>query len=163
MIAFPGTQRPFKCNVHFITFPVPSNSPSSISSIQNAIQLVFFQQLSQWLIYGRLVDKYEEFFIIRQDANLTFMDQQHSKLTTGSTTTIHSKDIANFSQYELSYEHLPQFIDRTIADDILFIGQTVIKFNSHDMDANRDLFVDEDQLEFQMKSEWFVLSFLLPI
>lgn len=100
------------------------------------------------------MDKYEEFFIVRQDTNLTFMDQ-HSKLTVGSTTTMQSKDAVNFSQYELSYEHLPQFVDRSTAEDILFIGQTVIKFNSHDLDANRDLFVDEHQLEFQMKTSFW--------
>lgn len=116
------------------------------------------------MIYGRLVDKYEEFFIVRQDASLSIADH-HSKLTmasttagtTTTTTTMLSKDVggSKFSQYELSYEHLPQFIDRSMADDILFIGQTVIKFNSHDLDANRDLFVDEHQLEFQMKASFW--------
>lgn len=103
------------------------------------------------MIYGRLVDKYEEFFIVRQDANLTFMDQQNSKFTTGSTTTMQS--VANFSQYEISYEHLPQFIDRSTADDILFIGQTVIKFNSHDPDVDRAVFGDDEHLEVKMKSK----------
>lgn len=129
------------------------SNPPFLFRIQNSIQLVFNQQLSQWLIYGRLVDKYEEFFIVRQDANLTFMEQQNSKITTGSTTTMHSKEVANFSQYELSYEHLPQFIDRSTADDILFIGQTVIKFNSHDQDVDRAVFGNDEHLEVKMKSK----------
>lgn len=121
-------------------------------SIQNSLQLVFNQQLSQWLIYGRLVDKYEEFFIVRQDVNLlTFMDQPSKITTTGSatTTTTQSKEVANFSQYELSYEHLPPFIDRNTAEDILFIGQTVIKFNSHDR-------TEGDPLELRIKSNYIV-------
>lgn len=96
---------------------------------------MFFQQLSQWLIYGRLVDTHDEFFIVRQDINLTCFDQQ-SKFTATSTTTL-SRDVINFSQYELSYEQLPQFLDRSLADDILFIGQTVIKFNGNDVNTHR--------------------------
>lgn len=116
--------------------------------------MVFFQQLSQWLIYGRLVDKYGEFFIVCQESNLTFMDQ-HSKMTVGSTTTMLSREVVNFSQYELSYEHLPPFIDRSTADDILFIGQTVVKFGSHNQDSNRDHFVEENPLEFQMRASFW--------
>lgn len=99
------------------------------------------------------MDKYEEFFIVRQDANLSFLDT-NSRITAGSSTVqSKSKEAVNFSQYEISYEHLPQFINRSIAEDILFIGQTVIKFTNYDEQIDRDLFVDEDQLEFNMKSE----------
>lgn len=89
---------------------------------------------------------------MRQDADLSFLDQ-NSRYTAGSSTVqSKSKDAVNFSQYEISYEHLPQFINRSNAEDILFIGQTVIKFTNNDQEVNRDLFVDEDQLEFNMKS-----------
>lgn len=57
------------------------------------------------------------------------------------------------SHHEVAYELLPQFICRSLAEDILFIGQTVIKFNNHDEDASKDWLADEDQLEFEMKRE----------
>lgn len=90
---------------------------------------------------------------MRQDANLSFLDQNSRYTAASSTVQSKSREAINFSQFEISYEHLPQFINRSLAEDILFIGQTVIKFTNHDQEANRDLFVGEDQLEFNMKRE----------
>jgi gamma-tubulin complex component 4 len=88
---------------------------------------VMYKQLRDWMIYGNLNDKYEEFFIChdkdycletesqttKEDSDLTEIDNIFSSLRFSSS----------YSQFKINSFKLPSYISIKIANKILFTGE----------------------------------------
>ncbi|CAG4946908.1 unnamed protein product [Colias eurytheme] len=103
----------------------------AIVKIFSCINAVFINQLCTWLLYGELKDPYEEFFVYgvkKDDSNDTF-------LSCPSTTNTGDKSLVSTLQqtpldcgYNLNPTMIPYFIPLSLAQEILFVGKTVILF-----------------------------------
>lgn len=98
--------------------------------------VVFIQQLCQWLLYGKFVDNYHEFFIQHAE---TLRVLNSSEKVPGSTptiqttaTTLHSSEtsINTDWHFEIAFDLLPYHFPKRWAEKVLFVGQTVLMFNS---------------------------------
>lgn len=72
---------------------------------------IFYHQISCWIIYGQLVDTYDEFFI---KENLSDDDW-----------------CTPFEKFSLNHTMLPKFVTVSSAERILNIGQTVLFLRSN--------------------------------
>ncbi|ORX82598.1 Spc97/Spc98 [Anaeromyces robustus] len=77
---------------------------------------VFYKQLISWVIYGKLEDRYNEFFI-RLNEN--------KKRNIGKNTYSRINIPTWYSEYELIDDYIPIYIKKDIAKTILFIGKSV--------------------------------------
>lgn len=107
---------------------------TAIRAIRKHVYAIWLRQLSQWLIYGRLVDVFEEFFIVHSEKNRTKMVQSTVNYSTGSTYATAGFDAASVNadlwHYEVCYDMLPPYSTPSWAEKVLFIGQTVRMLNS---------------------------------
>lgn len=70
--------------LHKYDFHADMKSMQALKTIRGGVYSVFLQQLSHWLIYGRIVDKYGEFFITHSDlCNKKYMNPDGMATTTG--------------------------------------------------------------------------------
>ncbi|KAJ4427759.1 hypothetical protein ANN_25412 [Periplaneta americana] len=121
----------------------------SLKCIIQCCHFVFFKQLSSWLLYGQLIDNYAEFFIQRVSENAR--DQAAS--TSASQASLSSQEISDsFSEmrrsisegshkYEIQYNMLPSYIIPSLAQKILFIGETILMFGCEPRDRSEAMFV----------------------
>ncbi|CAH2042308.1 unnamed protein product, partial [Iphiclides podalirius] len=104
---------------------------NAIIRIFSCINTVFVNQLCTWLLYGELRDPYEEFFIYRSKKD-EFSDTLHSSPST--TTTCDKSLVTTLQQtsldcgYNINPSMIPYFMPLSLAQEILFIGKTVILF-----------------------------------
>lgn len=93
--------------------------------------LVFYKQLSSWLLYGVLEDVYSEFFI--QKANELEINSvlDKSKDSSDVTEQRSAKLLADMWDYEIKINMLPSYIRPSLAIKILTIGQTIIMFENN--------------------------------
>lgn len=108
---------------------------TAIRAIRKHVYAIWLRQLSQWLIYGRLVDAHEEFFIVHSETNrMRNVQQSTVNYSTGSThANVASEStsvIADPWHYEVCYDMLPPYSTPSWAEKVLFIGQTVRMLNS---------------------------------
>ncbi|XP_041984391.1 gamma-tubulin complex component 4 [Aricia agestis] len=103
---------------------------NAVKKIFACVNAVFLNQLCQWLLYGELKDSYEEFFIYQQKKN-----ESDTFVSSPSTVNTCDKSLATTLQhtplecgYALSPTMIPYFIPLSLAQEILFIGKTVILF-----------------------------------
>ncbi|XP_072942536.1 gamma-tubulin complex component 4 [Epargyreus clarus] len=103
----------------------------AILKIFSCINLVFINQLCTWLLYGELRDPYEEFFILKAKKS----DTSDTYISTPSTGNTCDKSLVSTLQhtpldcgYNLNPNMIPHFIPLSLAQEILFIGKTVILF-----------------------------------
>ncbi|KJE92901.1 hypothetical protein, variant [Capsaspora owczarzaki ATCC 30864] len=89
----------------------------ALLSLFNAVLQVFYNQLSAWLLHGRLVDPYNEFIVYERDNNSAASDDSDPSL---SETAIDWSDV----QFGLRAS-LPSLVPRELAKDILFVGAAV--------------------------------------
>lgn len=119
--------------LHKHTLHADSRVMEAIKTIRKGVYGVFLRQLSQWLIYGHLVDQYEEFFIVhsevtrKQPQNISGTMPLSGFLTTTTTNANISEANANADlwQYHIAYDMLPANFSPAWAEKVLFIGQTV--------------------------------------
>ena len=89
---------------------------------------VMYKQLRDWMIYGNLNDKYEEFYICH-DKEL-FCDT-YSQTEKGEDTELIEIDnifsslriSSSYSQFKINSSKLPSYISIKIANKILFTGE----------------------------------------
>ncbi|KAG7301406.1 hypothetical protein JYU34_014351 [Plutella xylostella] len=94
------------------------------------INKVFVNQLCSWLLYGEFKDPYGEFFICASEK-----EEEASDTFLSSPTTDHDKSLVVTLQdtaldcgYNLKTNMIPYFVPLSLAQEILFIGKTVILF-----------------------------------
>ncbi|KPJ14748.1 Gamma-tubulin complex component 4 [Papilio machaon] len=104
---------------------------SAILRIFSCINNVFINQLCAWLLYGELKDPYEEFFIYRNKKD----DLSETVLSTPSIPNTCNKTLVTTLQqtsldcgYNINPGMIPYFMPLSLAQEILFIGKTVILF-----------------------------------
>lgn len=117
-----------------------NNICEAVQIIQRSVYVVFIKQLYQWLIYGKPVDPYGEFFIqqIDETASKTANGPnsiQNTYSTPSETTSVNTE----LWRYEVSYVLLPYYFPTTWAENVLLSGQTVLAFNSYPKDIHRRL------------------------
>ncbi|XP_059060832.1 gamma-tubulin complex component 4 [Achroia grisella] len=102
----------------------------AVMKIFSSINKVFVNQLCTWLLYGELRDPYQEFFIYQNQKD----DVSDTILSSPSTNTC-DKSLASTLQdttldcgYNLNPNMIPYFVPLSLAQEILFIGKTVILF-----------------------------------
>lgn len=114
---------------------------AAIRSIRKHVYAIWLRQLSQWLIYGRLVDVHDEFFIVHSETNRVRNVQSTVNHSTGSTYATVASDAASVNadlwHYEVCYEMLPPYCTPSWAEKVLFIGQTVRMLNSDPRKATK--------------------------
>ncbi|XP_021925023.1 gamma-tubulin complex component 4 isoform X3 [Zootermopsis nevadensis] len=119
-----------------------NNVKEPLKCIIQCCHVVFFKQLSSWLLYGQLIDQYAEFFI------------QHSSDTQGTSTSttldsFSSQDINEMlslesrsnrdgplQRYSIQYTMLPSYIIPSLAHKVLFIGETILMFGSEPIERS---------------------------
>jgi gamma-tubulin complex component 4 len=101
----------------------------AVLTIQKSVYTIFIQQLSQWIIYGKFSDTFAEFFISHADG----IDKRPTYSTQLSVNTYQSSEPSvnlDLWMYEVNYDMLPYYFPKSWAEKVLFIGQTVLMFNS---------------------------------
>ncbi|CAH0724383.1 unnamed protein product, partial [Brenthis ino] len=103
----------------------------SVIQIFTCLNTVFINQLCTWLLYGELRDPYEEFFILQMKKN----DSSDTFISTQSSTNTCDKALVSTLQqtpldcgYNLNPNMIPYFIPLSLAQEILFVGKTIILF-----------------------------------
>ncbi|CRK94932.1 CLUMA_CG008423, isoform A [Clunio marinus] len=137
------SQRLFGCQILQYLQDHAMHGDSSIMKfvqiIQKSVYMVFIQQLCQWVMYGKFVDIYGEFFICHIEEN----HDKHPTLNTQySATTFHSSEPSinlDLWHYEINYEMLPIYFPKSWAEKVLFIGQTVLMFNSDARETEKNM------------------------
>lgn len=127
--------------LHKHTFNGDPKIMTAIRAIRKHVYGIWLRQLSQWLIYGRLVDVHEEFFIVHSETNRVRNVQSTVNHSTGSTYATVTSDSASVNadlwHYEVCYEMLPPYCTPSWAEKVLFIGQTVRMLNSDPRKATK--------------------------
>lgn len=101
----------------------------AILRIFACINKVFINQLCTWVLYGELKDLYQEFFIVSQGA-----ENSETILSSPSTTACDKSLVSTLQDtslecgYVLNANMIPYFVPLSLAQEILFIGRTVILF-----------------------------------
>ncbi|XP_026763022.2 gamma-tubulin complex component 4 isoform X2 [Galleria mellonella] len=103
----------------------------AVIKIFTCINKVFVNQLCTWLLYGELRDPYQEFFIYRnnKDDNIsdTFLSSPSTNACDKSLVSTLQDTIIDCG-YNLNPTMIPYFVPLSLAQEILFIGKTVILF-----------------------------------
>jgi gamma-tubulin complex component 4 len=99
-------------------------------------------------MYGKFMDTHGEFFIIHVESSR--LNEKRPPLSAQtSVSTFHSSEPSvnlDLWHYEINYEMLPHYFPRSWADKVLFIGQTVLMFNSDPRETAKDFTSDADLL-----------------
>nr|CAD7441195.1 unnamed protein product [Timema bartmani] len=114
----------------------------SIECILFSCHKVLFKQLTSWLLYGRIIDSYGEFFIHKVSGESTTVSLMG---TSGNTVDLNETTVPenvpdtlypNFCDYKIRFEMLPSYIVPSLAYKILFIGQTILMFRTDTKSRN---------------------------
>ncbi|CAB4044088.1 gamma-tubulin complex component 4, partial [Paramuricea clavata] len=94
---------------------------------------VMYKQLSAWLLHGLLLDYYDEFFIMMKSATsagaITSAEQSETEDGKNEEKQVQEKKPASQktaeSHFSLNAEMLPSYISTSVAEKILFVGESV--------------------------------------
>ncbi|KAJ9585128.1 hypothetical protein L9F63_003080, partial [Diploptera punctata] len=138
----------------------------NVGSVKEALQTiirychnVLYKQLSNWLMHGQLIDSYNEFFIqslpdrpFETLASESFTSQEASC----STPLIFFPHTTSSHKFAVQYPMLPSYIKPSVAEKILFIGETIVMFGCDPKDKkhgsySRTSIWDEKEGKFYKK------------
>jgi gamma-tubulin complex component 4 len=141
-------------------FSISGNSliKDTFDRLLTVCQVVMYNQMRNWMIFGILTDKYDEFFIFhdkKEDSpqkvtkKVAFSQQQDNDEDeddfndTGDEFNADTQKFSSkYSQYSLNGAMLPSFIQLKIANRILFTGEMLQlfqhKFNDNIFNNNND-------------------------
>nr|XP_022913972.1 gamma-tubulin complex component 4 [Onthophagus taurus] len=107
------------------------------------INVPFYHQLSKWIIYGDIKDKYNEFFICDAncpDENFQYPDNCGEEAECYESHTLGPKKSGQIvypvRKFYIRPEMLPSIISYDLAEKILFMGRTVWINENRPIDAN---------------------------
>ncbi|XP_031632312.1 gamma-tubulin complex component 4 homolog [Contarinia nasturtii] len=127
---------------------------TSLKTIRLSVYAVFLRQLSQWLIYGQIVDIYAEFFIIHCSSG---SESKNTAVTTITTNTVLSERASTRSelQFQIAYDMVPCWFPASWAENVLFIGQTVRMLVDDPRKIQKKMSIWNDEDEYAtMESLW---------
>lgn len=147
-------------HLHKYNFHADVKSMEALKIIRRRVYSVFLQQLSQWLIYGRLVDTHEEFFITRRADKCKKL--KHSRMDDGitaSASTLNSEIVNTHDslwQFQVVYSAVPSNLTTSFAEKVLFIGQTVRMLIDEPQQSAKKVSVwsDDDEQTIGVESLW---------
>lgn len=162
------TQKLFGCTIlsllHKYSFHTDAKTMQALKIIRRGVYAVFLRQLSQWLIYGRLVDVHEEFFIVHRDKSKKNSNTASDLITTSERTNVSKMETTNSNlwQYQISYTMIPSNFTVSWAEKVLFIGQTVrMLFDDPNKSAMKaSIWNDEDERTVGNKTLWNKQSYM---
>lgn len=101
----------------------------------HCVHVVFYKQLTSWLLYGHLKDINREFFIqkVKKTNDMVFRDETSKDLDKDKDIILENEDkeLSNdVWDYDVNYDLLPYYITPNLASKILTIGQTIIMFGN---------------------------------
>lgn len=130
-----------------------AHGKKAYETIRSGVYAVFLRQFSQWLIYGQLVDIFNEFFIVRC-RNL-------STTTVMTPTTSIGELMCNDNElWDINYNMIPSNFSTSWAEKVLFIGQivysTVLALSGNSGPASKRVaFIwKDDEERIQIGSLW---------
>lgn len=151
-------------HLHKFNFSGDPKIMEAIKIIRKSVYAVFLRQLSQWLIYGRLVDPHDEFFIVHSDSQKvkntstftgTITNQSGLTAVSGATISDTMSVNSNLWHYEILYDMLPLNFNPTWAEKVLFIGQTVVMLNADPRKLTKKVSIwNDDDYEMEIGSLW---------
>ncbi|KAB7498659.1 Gamma-tubulin complex component 4 [Armadillidium nasatum] len=98
-----------------------------LKRIRNSVQKVLIEQLTYWLIYGELLDPYEELFLkVSRTPVIDKKDKQKSETDSEAI------------EVSITMEMLPEFIPLSVAEKIVFIGEHILSFERGGQQTNED-------------------------
>ncbi|XP_019541203.3 gamma-tubulin complex component 4 homolog [Aedes albopictus] len=108
----------------------------AVKLIQNAVYAIFIKQLFGWLLHGKFVDQFGEFFIQHVDNTKTAGIGSLQGTTGGTGTHLSVNSFSDNTsintelwRYEIRHEILPYYFPTSWAEKVLFVGQTVLMLN----------------------------------
>ncbi|XP_017482744.1 PREDICTED: gamma-tubulin complex component 4 homolog isoform X2 [Rhagoletis zephyria] len=117
---------------------------AAIKTLQLAVNVVFFKQLTHWILYAKIIDTYGEFFIQCSEGHSNSAAESETSKCASTESGKHASTITTLSKvastyadiwrYEICYELLPHYLPTGWAEKVLFIGQTILIFKA---DANK--------------------------
>lgn len=133
--------------LHKYNFHTDPISMQALKIMRSGVYAVFLRQLSQWLIYGRLVDNYQEFFIAQNDITGSKESNIQGKTVSIEHLSESTDKQSRLWQYELVYPMIPPNFTITWAEKVLFIGRTVRMLNENSRKNNKQalLWSDDDE------------------
>ncbi|CAD7086154.1 unnamed protein product [Hermetia illucens] len=102
----------------------------AVKMIQSSVNVVFLKQLTHWLLYGKVLDTYGEFFVQCSESRNSTLGSTSAGSGRHTATTLSdaTSTYAEIWHYEICYEFLPHYLPPSWAEKVLFIGQTVLMF-----------------------------------
>uniref|UniRef100_A0A182P9Q0 Guanylate cyclase n=1 Tax=Anopheles epiroticus TaxID=199890 RepID=A0A182P9Q0_9DIPT len=104
----------------------------AVKTIQKSVYVIFLKQLYGWLMHGKFVDHYGEFFIQQVESTpkastatgvgVTSQQPTHTSVNTSDSASINTE----LWRYEIRREMLPYYFPSSWAEKVLFVGQTVL-------------------------------------
>lgn len=146
-------------HLHKYNFHADAKSMEALKIIRRRVYSVFLQQLSQWLIYGRLVDTHEEFFIIRKREKCKSKTSKWMDDGVTISASTMSSEIANAHdslwQFQVVYTAVPSNLTTSFAEKVLFIGQTVrMLIDEPQQSKSVSVWSDDDEQTIDVESLW---------
>lgn len=137
--------------LHKYNHQADPKSMQALRTLRLGVYAVFLRQLSQWLIYGRLVDIHGEFFIIHNSCN-----QTEKTVTTNTLLSEQASTKSELWQFQISYSMIPCNFTTSWAENVLFIGQTVrmLVDDSRKLMKKISIWSDEDEVTVDSGSLW---------
>ncbi|XP_078039182.1 gamma-tubulin complex component 4 isoform X1 [Augochlora pura] len=132
--------------LHLNTYTGIPQVKTALEKMSLCIHIVFYKQLTSWLLYGHLEDTYNEFFIQKISNEQNSLILADNKNNPADTKTV--KLNTDMWDYSVQMDMLPFYIRPSLATKILTIGQTIIMFGN-DPRQKKDFAVD-DQIEFSI-------------
>uniref|UniRef100_A0A182MP26 Gamma-tubulin complex component n=1 Tax=Anopheles culicifacies TaxID=139723 RepID=A0A182MP26_9DIPT len=103
----------------------------AVKTIQKSVYVIFLKQLYGWLMHGKFVDHYGEFFIQQVESvpknsivacGVNSQQPTHTSVNMSDSASINSE----LWRYEIRREMLPYYFPASWAEKVLFVGQTVL-------------------------------------
>ncbi|XP_053673038.1 gamma-tubulin complex component 4 homolog [Anopheles nili] len=104
----------------------------AVKTIQKSVYVIFLKQLYGWLMHGKFVDHYGEFFIQQVESNPKVSSvtgglvSQQATQTSVNTFSDSASINSELWRYEIRSEMLPYYFPASWAEKVLFVGQTVL-------------------------------------
>ncbi|XP_055637096.1 gamma-tubulin complex component 4 homolog [Toxorhynchites rutilus septentrionalis] len=128
----------------------------AVRLIQNSVYAIFIKQLFGWLLHGKFVDQFGEFFIQHVE-NPRSSGSPLGRGTVGAAQISGNSFSDNTSintelwRYEIRREILPYYFPASWAEKVLFIGQTVLMLISDPRDGTEKRLAGERNYSNEMR------------
>ncbi|CAH0391715.1 unnamed protein product [Bemisia tabaci] len=115
----------------------------SLNRLLQECHVAFFKQLSSWLFYGQVHDRYKEFFIqplesVETEKTITVAASPKIPVDTIAAFQffIEFNAASNIRKHQIESTLVPSYISYSLAQKILFLGETILMVTSKHSNAS---------------------------